>query len=191
MAFIFLGIVRGARWVGRPRDRCQISIYLCVIWNVGIASWCLLLWKHNKELFFGSLVMLPCTGRWTGLVEMEILWGIALGKKPTSWIIMVPHRQPGSQRSPYYPLPGMYLKMGFSKIPSCSNSTPYVGGFHSFIFPGRDFWQADGFYIIFLLKKYCKSQGTLSQIIILGPRWTSPRSCIHLSTGEMSLWSQC
>ena len=69
--------------------------------------------------------------------------GIALGKKPTSWIIMVPHRQPGSQRSPYYLLPGMYLKMGFSKTPSHSNSTPYVGGFLSFILPGRDFWRAD------------------------------------------------
>lgn len=27
----FFGIVRGARWVGRPRERCQISIYLIYV----------------------------------------------------------------------------------------------------------------------------------------------------------------
>ena len=31
MAFIFLGIVRGAMWVGRPGERCQISIYLIYV----------------------------------------------------------------------------------------------------------------------------------------------------------------
>lgn len=68
--------------------------------------------KHNKELFLEAW---ECSVHWqmnrfSG--DGNIL-GIALGKKPTSRIIMVPHRQPGSQRSPSCLLPGMCHRWAF------------------------------------------------------------------------------
>lgn len=115
-AFIVLGLLRGVRWAGRPRESCQAPTYLCVIWNVRMdrsriyhgtgekKKSLLLLYAYYCDstiinYFFGSPVMwvIPCTGRMNWFSGGGNILGIALGQKPTCCTTMSPHRQPGPE----------------------------------------------------------------------------------------------